>query len=132
MIQKLRSALEISQCPQAKQEWRKQLLRRFLQLWSQLVINHGIVCRKYRSAPTCEPIMVPILLISMHIQVLRDCHNALSAGHLRTQKTLDRVHQEAYWTNMAHDVDLYCRECEECQKSKLPIPTRASFVNVLC
>ncbi|KAL5488761.1 hypothetical protein EMCRGX_G017750, partial [Ephydatia muelleri] len=28
MIQKLRSALEISQCPQAKQEWRKQLLRR--------------------------------------------------------------------------------------------------------
>ena len=28
MIQKLRNALEISQCPQEKQEWRKQPLRR--------------------------------------------------------------------------------------------------------
>ena len=66
----------------------------------------------------------------MHIQVLRDCHNAPSAGHMGTQKTLDRVRQEAYWTNMARDVDMHCRECEECQKSKLPIPTRAPLVNV--
>eukprot|EP00731_Ephydatia_muelleri_P021178 Em0013g905a len=130
MIQKLRNALELSQCPQAKLEWREQPLRRFLQLWSQLVIHDGIVCRKYRPAPTCEPIMVPILPISMHIQVLRDCHNAPSAGHMGTQKTLDRVRQEAYWTNMARDVDMHCRECEECQKSKLPIPTQAPLVNV--
>ena len=34
MIQKLRNALELSQRPQAKQEWREQPLRRFLQLWS--------------------------------------------------------------------------------------------------
>ena len=130
MIQKLRNALELSQRPQAKLEWREQPLRRFLQLWSQLVIHDGIVCRKYRPAPTCEPIMVPILPISMHIQVLRDCHNAPSAGHMGTQKTLDRVRQEAYWTNMARDVDMHCRECEVCQKSKLPIPTRAPLVNV--
>ena len=31
---------------------------------------------------------------------------------------------------MAHDVDMNCRECEECQKSKLPMPTRAPLVNV--
>eukprot|EP00731_Ephydatia_muelleri_P005310 Em0002g1486a len=42
MIQKLRNALELSQRPQAKQEWREQPLRRFLQLWSQLVIHDGI------------------------------------------------------------------------------------------
>ena len=85
------------------------------------------MCRKYRPAPTCEPIMVPI---SMHIQVLRDCHNAPSAGHLGSQKTLDRVRQEAYWTNTARDVNMHWRECEECQKLKLPIPTRAPLVNV--
>ena len=31
---------------------------------------------------------------------------------------------------MARDVETHCRECEECQKSKLPIPTRAPLVNV--
>ena len=82
MIQKLRNALEISQCPQEKQEWRKQPLRRLLQLWSQLVIHDGMVCRKYRPMPTCEPIMVPILPISMHYQVLRD-HQQVTWEHKR-------------------------------------------------
>ena len=113
MIHKLRNALEMSQRPLAKQEWRHQPLRRFLQLWSQLVIHVGMVCRKYRPGPICEPIMVPILPISMRYQLLRDCHNALSAGHLGTQKTLERVCQEAYWRNMARYVDTLCRECVE-------------------
>ncbi|KAL5516749.1 hypothetical protein EMCRGX_G002156 [Ephydatia muelleri] len=81
------------------------------------------------------PLTVHSALTTIHSglaieDVLRDCHNAPLAGHLGTQKTLDRVRQEAYWTNMARDVDMHCRECEECQKSKLPLPSRAPLVNV--
>ena len=130
IIQKLKNALEMSQRPQAKQEWRQQPLKRYLQLWSQLVIHENVLCRKYRPGPTCEPIMVPVLPTAMHDQVLKDCHDASSAGHMGAQKTLERVRQEAYWINMARDVEKHCRECEVCQKSKLTKPTRAPLVNV--
>ena len=84
---KLRNALEISQCPQNR-SGESNAIRRFLLLWSQLVIHDGIVCRKYRPAPTCEPIMVPILPQYLY------AHSGIegpSAGHLGAQTTLDRV-----------------------------------------
>ena len=31
---------------------------------------------------------------------------------------------------MAKDIDLHCRECLECQKSKLPLPSKAPMVNM--
>ena len=31
---------------------------------------------------------------------------------------------------MAKDVETHCRECLECQKSKLPLPSKAPMVNI--
>ena len=39
--------------------------------------------------PICESIVVPILPNTRH-QVLRDCHDLPSAGHLGTQKILEK------------------------------------------
>ena len=44
------------------------------------------------------------------------------AGHQGVEKTLHRLRCEAHWVNMASDVELYCRQCTRCQKSKAPAP----------
>ncbi|KAL5456877.1 hypothetical protein EMCRGX_G034102 [Ephydatia muelleri] len=99
---------------------KKPPLRRYAQLWSQLDMVDGIVCRKYHPGPTTsDTLVVPVL---PHQQALSMCHDSQAAGHQGTHKTLERIRREAYWVNMAQDVDRHCRECVTCQKSKLPMP----------
>eukprot|EP00731_Ephydatia_muelleri_P014297 Em0008g17a len=75
---------------------------------------------KYHPGPTTsDTLVVPVL---PHQQALSMCHDSQAAGHQGTHKTLERIRWEAYWVNMAQDVDRHCRECVTCQKSKLPMP----------
>eukprot|EP00731_Ephydatia_muelleri_P014287 Em0008g7a len=75
---------------------------------------------KYHPGPTTsDTLVVPVL---PHQQALSMCHDSQAAGHQETHKTLERIRREAYWVNMAQDVDRHCRECVTCQKSKLPMP----------
>ena len=62
-------------------------------------------------APTLETVTVPLLPTSLRQQALNRNHNAPTAGHPGTEKTLSRLRLEAYWVGMAQDVDHHCREC---------------------
>ena len=90
----------------------------------------GIVCRKYHPGPTSDTLVVPVLLEALHQQALSMCHDSQAAGHQGTHKTLERIRREAYWVNMAQNVDRHCRECVTCQKSKLPMPVRSPLTNI--
>ena len=57
-------------------------------------------------------------------------HDVPAAGHQGREKTLERLRQQAYWVNMSQDVEKHCSECQTCQRSKLPRPTRAPLVSV--
>ena len=46
------------------------------------------------------------------------------------EKTLSRVRNEAYWVNMAQDVEVYCRQCTQCQQAKLPAPIRVPLTSL--
>ena len=105
-------------------------MRRYAQLWSQLEVVDGIVCRRYKPGPTSDTIVVPVLPEAMHQKAMSLCHDSPTAGHQGTRKTWERIRQEAYWVNMAQDVDRYCRECGTCQKAKLPMPVRSTLTNI--
>ena len=45
-------------------------------------------------------------------------------------KTLERLHHEAYWVDMAKDVEEHCRTCTVCQQSKLSMPQQAPRQNI--
>ena len=125
VTQRLLEALETSrQCPKG------QLWRRYAQLWSQLVIVEGILCRKYAPGPTTQTIIVPILPKSLKQKALLQCHHSPGAGHQGFKKTLERLRCEAFWVNMAQDVEQHCRECQKCQSSKPPMPSRAPLTNL--
>ncbi len=107
--------------------WRKSPLHRYGQLWSQLGIKKGIA---YAPGPNSEVITVPVLPNSLKLQALHRNHDIPSAGHQGSDKTFQRLRQEAYWVSMAKDVLQYCLSCVECQRSKPPAPTRAPMTNL--
>ena len=105
-------------------------LKRYRQLWAQLKIIDGVLCRKYAPRPISETITVPILPANLRGEALSHNHDIPSAGHLGPNKTLDRLRNESYWVNMAQDVEYHCRNCTKCQQSKLPLPPRAPLMNI--
>ena len=90
----------------------------YQQLWHQLKLVEGIVCREYTPGPTEDQKVVPIYPATLRQEVLRRNHDAPSAGHLGPEKTLQRLRQEAYWVNMARDVTHYCEQCVTCQRTR--------------
>ena len=109
--------------------WRRQLFA-LVQEWSQLILMDGVLCRQCAPGPTSDVITVPILPPSLRQQALQVNHDSPSAGHLSMEKTLQRLHKEAYWVGMAADVHRYCQESSRCQQSKLPMPTRAPLTSI--
>lgn len=126
----LASALQNAPDKPTGQQWRHPPFLRFRQLWSQLTISDGIVCRRYQPNPGGEVITVPVLPSSMQQTTMYRCHNSPAAGHQGADKTLNLLKSEAYWVNMAADVEKYCRECVTCQHSKLSLPTKAPLVSM--
>ena len=114
--------------PPKSPEWHRQPLRRYRQLWAQLQIVDGVLCRKSTLSPLLGPVTVPIVPPSLRHVALTRCHDAPSAGHLGAEWTLERLRQEAYWIGMA-DVEWHCRECNTCQKTKAPMPQRSPLIN---
>lgn len=51
--------------------------------------------------------------------VLRENHDAATAGHLGVKKTLNRVAINYYWPNWRRDVKTYVRSCPSCQAYKV-------------
>ena len=116
--------------PPHGQDWNQHPLKRYRQLWAQLKIVDGVLCRYYTPSPMAEAVTVPILPTSLHRDALLRNHDAPTAGHQGFERTLERLRQEAYWVSMATDVERYCRECTKCQQSKLSRPQRAPLTNM--
>ena len=130
VIQLLASTLHNLPDKPTGRQWRHPPFLRFSQLWSQLTISDGIVCRRYKPDPGGEVITVPVLPSSMQQSVMYRCHNSPAVGHQGAEKTLNLLKFEVYWVNMAQDVEKYCRECVTCQHSKLSLSTKAPLVSM--
>ena len=111
-------------------KWRKPPLRRYWQLWKQLVVINGVLVRQYSPSPLNQLVTVPILPAVFHKDALTHNHDVPTAGHQGVAKTLDRLCREAYWVDMAKHVEEHCRKCTVCQKSKLTMPQRAPLQNI--
>ena len=90
-------------------------LKRYVQLWHQLSVIDGVICRTYCPSPHLSSITVPVIPLLLQQQILHQVHNIPSSGHQGYLKTLGRLKEEAYWPGMAADVQKYCQECSTCQ-----------------
>lgn len=60
-------------------------------------------------------------------EILKQCHNSVTTGHLDRNLTLELVKRHYWWPLMGAFVDKYIRGCEQCQHFK-PIPYSKSAI----
>lgn len=88
-------------------------------LWSQWVnleIKEGVLCRKWASdKKVSHQVIVPM---SEGREILEQCHDERTSGHLVVSKTLERVRNRFYWTGLQSDVRSYVTGCPHCRKRK--------------
>ena len=111
-------------------KWCQPPYSRYKQLWSQLSITDGLICHCYAPNPQLPAITVPLIPASQRLSLIKQQHDAPSAGHFGYDKTVSKVRQLGYWVGMLQDIDKYCRECIVCQRSKPPAPNKTPLINV--
>ena len=128
VIKQLQVALQkLPERPKTR-KWKHPPLHRYRQLWSQLKLVNGIVYRRYSPGPLLDPVDVPIVPTSLQGQFLFENHNSAVAGHQGPVKTLQRLHQEGYWVNMAKGIDHHCCECLEYQIQSYHSPVKPQCI----
>ena len=129
-IAKIYEQLRMSPGQPSGKDWKLQPLRRYKQIWPQLLLVKGCVCRRYCPSPMSDVITVPVIPPSLQPKLLHQTHDEPSAGHQGFDKTFNRMQHQAYWVGMAGDVEKYCRECLKCQQMKQPLPSKAPLTPI--
>jgi hypothetical protein len=68
----------------------------------------------------------------LRLKLLHDAHDAISAGHLGTSKTLSTISRSYFWPGMHKDVKEYVRSCDSCQQNKSSGEGPAGFLLSQC
>jgi len=57
---------------------------------------------------------------AIKLEILDECHDAKTAGHLGQDKTLELISRDYYWPRMRQFVNEYIRTCNTCARNKTP------------
>ena len=76
----------------------------------------------YRSVsdPQHGHLLQLVLPETLKEQVLSMLHS--QAGHQGIERTINLIRTRFYWTGMFQDIENYCKNCERCNMSKMPMP----------
>ena len=91
-------------------------------MWGQfesLKVVGGILVRELNLliGTTKRQILIPPPLVK---EVLTQCHDVVTAGHVGMTKTLANVRRRFLWCGMRKDVEIHVRRCELCARYKSP------------
>ena len=113
-------ALEEGETPTTA-EWKQFPLRRYKQIWRQLLLHETVLCRKVKSPTMTEEKFLIVVPASLRKLFLSTAHD--KAGHQGSDRTMSQLSHMAYWVGMAKDTIRYCSLCSTCQISK-SLPTQ--------
>ena len=106
--------------------------RRLLQLWDQLSVSNGILCRKFVSPDGSAHTLQVVVPGILRDEVLTQLHEGAVGGHLGVDKTLARVKERFYWPGYTSDVGDWCSRCGVCAARKTPTPkARAPLTSIV-
>ena len=92
--------------------------QRLAQLWSRLVVEHGVLKRRYEDTQGHSTWLQLVIPPTLREEVLRELHSGALEGHLGEEKTLLKVKERFYWPGMHRDVKDSCKTCEACVTRK--------------
>ncbi|MES9883153.1 MAG: RNase H-like domain-containing protein [Sedimenticola sp.] len=92
--------------------------------WERLELHGGLLYRKWTIDNTNSHLQL-VVPECKQADVLHYFHDIPTAGHLGTDKTLERIRQNFYWPAMSATVKNYCQQCNRCAARKPAKPTKA-------
>ena len=106
--------------------------RRLLQIWDQLIICDGVLCRRFKMADGSNSTAQILVPKALHEEVLANLHEGALGGHLGVNKTLARMKKHFYWPGHYNDVCDWCLNCGICAQHKTPSPkAKAALKNIV-
>ena len=95
-------------------------LKAYWTAWEFLVLIDGILYKQKPSEKSVENkprIVLPTVLRKKSFTAL---HDTVTAAHLGSQKTLEKIKQRFYWYQCRKDVEYWCKICDICASRKPP------------
>ena len=95
-------------------------VRRLVQLWDRLLVEEGLLKRKYDSVKgvgSWTQLVVPLVLRE---EILQESHAGSLEGHLGEDKTVGKIRERFYWPGIQEDVRQWIRTCPACATRKSP------------
>ena len=118
VLGKVYEQLENDAAPPTTREWTKYPLKRYKQIWSQLVLLDAVLCRKVNSPTMTDEKLLVVVPKSKQLEFLKSAHE--ESGHQGIDRTMARLSEIVYWVGMGRDVGRHCRYCTRCQVTKSP------------
>ena len=89
-------------------------------LFDELTVRHGILCRKYENLKTDQVIFQQVVPPALVQKILHILHSDHTSAHLGVTKTLEKVRSRFYWPGYKRDVEVFVASCFVCQKRNSP------------
>ena len=112
--------LEQQTSPPCKGQWLKFPLKRYRQLWSQLILHNSILCRKIKPPSMTDSKLLIVVPYSLQNLFLKLAHD--DSGHQGVDRTMSKLSDMVYWIGMGRKVADYCKFCVKCQYCKASAP----------
>ena len=100
--------------------------------WGQfqsLKLKDGILVRELQRESFGSKIQI-LIPHSMKNDILKECHEVRTAGHLGRNKTVANVKRRFLWPGMRTDADVYMKTCDLCSRYKTTGKTRRAGMKV--
>ena len=91
----------------------------FIQQWDQLVVENGILYRRYESSDG-NTYLQAVAPREIREEIVQQLHAGAFGAHLGENKTLSRLKERFYWPGHSDDVIKWCKTCATCAARKNP------------
>ena len=89
-------------------------------LFDELTIRHGILCRKHEILKTDQMIFQQVVPPALVQNILHSLHSDHTSAHLGVTMTLEKVRSRFYWPGYKRDVEVFVVSCFVSQKRNSP------------
>ena len=89
-------------------------------LFDELTIRHGNVCRKHENLKTGQMIFQQLVPLALVQSIFYFLHSDHTSAHLGVTNTLEKVRSLFYWPGHERDVEVFVASCFVCQKRNSP------------
>ena len=96
--------------------------RKLFQLWDQLLVDNGILLRRFLNTDTQQTYKQLIVPKCLQAEILDQLHSGVVGGHLGKAKTLGKLKSQYYCPGHYQDVQNHCNTCPTCATRKTPAP----------